>query len=331
MTGTQWNPGRLLELSGSYWQACTLHAAVKLDVFSAIDQDRLGTDEIARKCGCEKRGLMRLLNALTAMELLIKEGQTYASTPQAHAFLTRHSDRYVGHIITHHHHLMPSWAELDQAVKTGRPVRERVSHGDEEKRASFLMGMFDIAMNTAPKLVPLIDLSGRRHLLDLGGGPGTYAIHFCQAYPALKATLFDLPTTRPFAEKTIARFNLSDRIRFAAGNYLEDDLGSGYDVAWLSQILHGEGPAECQKLIDKAVGSLVAGGMIIVHEFILDNDMAGPLFPALFSLNMLIGTPSGQSYSEAQITGMLSKAGAGNIRRITFDSPNDSGLIIATA
>lgn len=327
----EWDLGRLLELSGSYWKVCALHAAVKLDLFSSIDRDRLGADDIAEKCGCEKGGLTRLLYALTAMELLIKEGETYANTPPARTFLARHSDRYVGHIIMHHHHLMPSWTELDQAVKTGRPVHGRVSHADEERRASFLMGMFDIAMNTAPRIVPLIDLGGRRHLLDLGGGPGTYAIHFCRAYPALKATLFDLPTTRPFAEKTIARFNLSDRISFTGGNYLEDDIGSGYDVAWLSQILHGEGSAECQNLVDKAVGSLVTGGMIIVHDFILDNDMAGPLFPALFSLNMLIGTPSGQSYSEAQIIEMLSKAGAGNIRRITFDSPNDSGLILGTA
>lgn len=330
MTDTTWDPGRLLELSGFYWKTCTLQAAVKLDVFSTLDPDPLGAEDLAETCGCDSGALSRLLNALTAMELLTKEGDTYTATPSARAFLSRHSDRYIGHIIMHHHHLMPSWAELDQAVKTGRPVRERSSHGDEQQRASFLMGMFNMAMATAPKVVPLVDLGGRRHLLDLGGGPGTYAIHFCRAYPELKATVFDLPTTRPFAEKTIARFNLSDRITFAGGNYLEDDLGSGYDVAWLSQILHGEGPAECQKLIDKAVASLKAGGMIIVHEFILDNDMAGPLFPALFSLNMLVGTPTGQSYSESQIKKMLSQAGAKSIQRISFDSPNDSGLVIGT-
>ncbi len=330
MTDTTWDPGRLLELSGSYWKTCALHAAVKLDVFSILDPDRLGVKDLAETCGCDSGALSRLLNALTAMGLLTKEGETYAATPSAHDFLSRHSDRYIGHIIMHHHYLMPSWAELDQAVKTGRPVRERASHGDEQQRASFLMGMFNMAMATAPKVVPLVDLGGRRHLLDLGGGPGTYAVHFCRANPELKATVFDLPTTRPFAEKTIARFNLSDRIKFSGGNYHEDDLGRGYDVAWLSHILHGEGPAECQRLVDKAVASLAAGGMIIVHEFILDDDMAGPLFPALFSLNMLVGTPTGQSYSESQIKKMLSQAGAENIQRISFDSPNDSGLVIGT-
>jgi O-methyltransferase. len=103
------------------------------------------------------------------------------------------------------------------------------------------MGMFNLASRLAPKIVQEVDLTGRKHLLDLGGGPGTYAIHFCRRYEGLRATVFDLKTTRPFARKTIRRFGMEDRIAFRAGNYLDDDLGEGYDAAWLSHILHGEG------------------------------------------------------------------------------------------
>jgi hypothetical protein len=98
-------------------------------------------------------------------------------------------------------------------------------------------------------------------------------------------------------------------------------------VAWLSHILHGEGPEDCQRIIQKAVSALTPGGMILIHEFILNNEMSGPLFPALFSLNMLLGTPSGQAYSEQQLRDMLSSAGVRNIHRIAIDSPNDSGII----
>jgi cyclopropane fatty-acyl-phospholipid synthase-like methyltransferase len=189
------------------------------------------------------------------------------------------------------------------------------------------MGMFNLAMNLAPVLVPKVDLSGRRHLLDLGGGPGTYAIHFCLANPLLKATVYDLPTTRPFAEKTIAKFKLQDRIAFRDVDYLAEEIEGTYDVVWLSQILHGEGSEDCRKIIRKAVSVLEPGGMILIHDFILNNSMDNPLFPALFSLNMLLGTPSGQSYSEAQIRDMLSDAGVRKIRRIFFESPNDSGII----
>ena len=155
-------------------------------------------------------------------------------------------------------------------------------------------------------------------------------IHYCLANDGLKATVYDLPTTRPFAEKTIQRFKLADRINFMDGNYLEDPVEGNYDVAWLSHILHGEGPDDCRMIIKKAVAALEPGGMIIIHDFILNNSMDGPLFPALFSLNMLLGTESGQSYSEEQIMDMLAAAGTRDIRRIAIDTPNDSGIIVGT-
>ncbi|MBT8331044.1 MAG: methyltransferase, partial [Deltaproteobacteria bacterium] len=163
----------------------------------------------------------------------------------------------------------------------------------------------------------------------LGGGPGTYAIHFCRHNPDLKATVFDLPTTRPFAEQTIKRFELSDRIDFQAGNYLKDEIKGRYDAAWLSHILHAEGPDGCHQIIQKAVAALKPGGIIIIHEFILNNSMDGPLFPALFSLNMLLGTEAGQAYSEQQLRDMLSAAGAKEINRLPVRTPNDSGIITA--
>jgi SAM-dependent methyltransferase len=328
MAKKEWNPGELLEISGFFWKTCVLQTAVKLDVFTVIGDGKLTAGEIARKVVGAEKGVERLLNALVAMELLDKQNESYTNTSSGRELLAKNSPRYLGHIIMHHHHLLESWSMLDQAVKSGLPQRTRSSFSKEEWRESFLMGMFNLAMGLAPQIVPVIDVSDRQHLLDLGGGPGTYAIHFCLNNQRLRASVYDLPTTRPFAERTIRRFKLADRINFIDGNYLEDPVEGRFDVAWLSHILHGEGPEDCRMIIQKAVDALEPGGMIIIHEFILNNSMDGPLFPALFSLNMLLGTESGQSYSEEQITDMLAAAGARDIRRIAIQSPNDSGIII---
>jgi hypothetical protein len=325
-----WHPGKLLETSGAYWKTCALHAAVQLDVFSVIADQRLSAEAVAKSLKADPRALAMLLNAVTAMDLLEKSGDRYANTPEARTFLCKSSPGYIGYIIKHHHHLVASWSQLDQAVLSGRSVRTRSTHSSDDARESFLMGMFNMAMMLAPRIVPKIDLASRRSFLDLGGGPGTYAIQFCQHNPELQAVVFDLPTTRPFAETTIGKYGLSDRIRFQPGSYLEDPVEGRYDVAWLSHILHGEGPEDCQSIIQKAVSSLSPGGMILIHEFILNNEMSGPLFPALFSLNMLLGTASGQAYSEHQLSDMLSGAGVRNIHRIAIDSPNDSGIISGT-
>ncbi len=247
-------------------------------------------------------------------------------------FLSRTSPRYLGHILLHHHHLMASWAHLDEAVRGGGPIRERYSHGDEkELRESFEMGMFDLAMQIAPRIVPNIDLGSRKRLLDLGGGPGTYAIHFCQHNPVLSAVVFDLPSTRPFAEKTIGRFNLSDRIDFVQGDFLADPLEGPFDVAWLSHILHGEGAEGCAAILGKVKKALAPGGMILIQEFILDDTLDGPLFPALFSLNMLLGTGSGQAYSWGELEDMLAAAGFQDLRRLPLQLPNGAGVLAAVA
>jgi predicted O-methyltransferase YrrM len=330
MIDRELHPGKILKISGSYWHACALHAGIKIDLFTAIGKDMLAAKEIARKINGDLKGVETLLNALSAMGFLKKANNTYQNTPTAETYLSKTSSDYIGYIILHHRDLVNAWANLDTAVLTGKPNKKHTTFAQPENRENFLMGMFNLAMQLAPQIVPHIDLSERQHLLDLGGGPGTYAIHFCLENPNLKATIYDLASTKPFALETVDKFSLSDRIDFISGNYLEDTISGHYDVAWLSHILHGESPENCRDILQKTAFALKPGGLILIHEFILNNQMDGPLFPALFSLNMLTGTEHGQSYSENQLMEMLAGIGAQDIKRIPLTTPNDSGVILAT-
>lgn len=325
---TEWTIADLLQLSGGYWGVCALHAGVKLEIFTAIDNVARSADEVAQILQTEPRATCMLLDALSAMGLLEKDDDRYLATAFAADKLSKNSPGYLGHIIMHHHHLLPGWARLDQAVTNGRPVREPVSHREEESaRESFLMGMFNLASQLAPGIAASISLGGRRRLLDLGGGPGTYAIHFCLANPGMSAVIYDLPTTRAFAENTVARFNLSDRIVFVPGDYHADPIPDGFDAAWLSHVLHADGPLACAALLHKAAEALNPGGVLMVQEFILDDTRDGPQFPALFSLNMLLGTEAGQSYSEGELTKMMKEAGLSDLQRLPLVLPNGAGVL----
>ncbi len=324
------NPGRLLSISGGFWEASTLHAAVKLDIFSAIEAGARTAAETAASIGAEPRATGMLLNALTAMELLRKKEGRYANTEESRRFLVSASPEYVGYIIGHHHHLVAGWDRLDEAVRAGRSVRGSGSFEDPEVRHNFLMGMFNLASLLAPQVAKRIDLAGRRRLLDLGGGPGTYAVHFCRQNKTLEAVVYDRPETRPIAQAIVARFGLEDRITFQAGDYLADTLPDAFDVVWVSHILHAESPANCAELMAKIHAALEPGGIVLVHDFLLAETMDGPLFPALFSLNMLQGTEAGQAYSRGQVESMLKAVGFNDLTAVAIDSPNDSGIVAAT-
>jgi SAM-dependent methyltransferase len=328
MENSNWTIPDLLQLSGGYWAPAALHAGVKLDIFSALVAGSLPADNVAAACGTEPRATAMLLDSLAALGLLSKAGENYSLTAFSAAHLVRSAPGYLGHIIMHHHHLMPGWAQLPAAVRSGAPVRSSVSHGDEaDVRESFIMGMFNLANQLAPKVAASIDLSGRRRLLDLGGGPGTYAVHFCLKNPELTATVFDLPSSRSFAEGVFDRFGLSGRVDFCPGDYHLENVPTGFDVAWLSHILHAEGEDGCRAILRKAVDSLEPGGLLLVQEFILDDTKDGPLFPALFSLNMLLGTGSGRAYSQGELNAMMAEAGLEDLRRLPLELPNGAGIM----
>lgn len=327
MASRTMTPGSILEISGYYWKTCTLHAAVKLDLFSVIGNEQLSAEAIADRLNADKDGVERILNALAALELLYKRNNLFENTQASIKYLVQGSPDYVGWMIMHHHHLINSWSQLDQAVISGRSVKATSAVSIENWRESFLKGMHTNARLQAPDVVKSIDLSGKESLLDLGGGPGTYAINFCSANPKLLAVVYDLPDSRPIAEENIRAEGLNDRIRFQGGDYHENDIQGVFDVVWISHILHAEAPEDCYKIIKKAVGALKSGGMILIHDFILNDSMDGPEFPALFSLNMLVATESGRAYSEKQIKEMLLAAGAQEINRLPFRGPTDSGII----
>jgi predicted O-methyltransferase YrrM len=326
---TSWNPGTLIGISSAYWRGCSLQAGVRLEIFTILGTESKSLESISTAIAGDTRGTRFLLNALSGMGLLEKAGDTYRNADRIYELLSKDSPGYVGHILLHHHHLIDGWAQLDVAVRNGKPVAMR-SYGEEVERESFLMGMFNLANGVAPLIADEIDLANRRHLLDLGGGPGTYAIHFCKANPGLSATVFDRHTTEQFMRDTVASFDLADRIDFLGGDFIIDAIGGGpYDVAWLSHILHSNGPDECRELINRTYALLEPGGLVLIHDFILSDNEDEPEFGALFSLNMLINNPRGQSYSEGMIRSMLESAGFSDLTLIDPGTPNESRILAA--
>ena len=329
---TEWTAQEIMHMSGAYWAGCAVQAAVQLDMFTALGDRRMELDDLAARTGCDPRALGMLATALAALGFLARDGNTLGATASARRYLSKDSPEYAGFIILHHASLIPLWAQLADAVRTGKPARAgSASHiGSEEEREAFLMGMFNVAVQQAGTIAAAIDLSGRKRLLDLGGGPGTYAVHFCLANPRLSAIVYDMPTTRRFADDVVRRHKMSGRIDFIGGDFLRDDIPGGCDVVWISQILHGESPEDAAMLVGKAACSLAVGGVMYIQDFVLDDSRSGPAHPALFSLNMLVGTRGGQSYTDGELRAMMRDAGLTDIRRIDIPLPSGCAIIAGT-
>jgi trans-aconitate methyltransferase len=97
-------------------------------------------------------------------------------------------------------------------------------------------------------------------LLDIGGASGSYTEAFLQAYPGMRATLFDLPSVIQMAQRRLADTDLLDRITFVAGDYHKDELPAGHDLALLSAIIHQNSPEHNIELYGKIYRALQPGG-----------------------------------------------------------------------
>jgi len=333
--GKEWTLSDVLNMSGLYKEACTLQAAVVLDVFTVLETlleegKEVAVADLARAVECDERAFSMMVTALVSLGLLDREGDRLTLPASAGKYLSRRSPEYAGHIITHHYHITPGWTRLPEAVKTGKRTREESSiftQSDVEREA-FLMGMFNVAVNQAETVAKAMPLRDRKRLIDLGGGPGTYAVYFCRENPQLSATIFDLPTTEKFALGVVERFDLKNRVDFCGGNFLTGELPTGFDVAWLSQVLHGESPENAALLVDRAAKTLVGGGIVAVQEFFVEDDRRGPAPSALFSLNMLVGTADGQAYTWGEVAAMLMDAGAVAVERLQVALPGGCGILI---
>jgi predicted O-methyltransferase YrrM len=311
------------------WQgARVLMTANRMGVFAALGEKALTVEEVARHCRAHPRSTALLLNACVALGFLRKEGDRYINGPEAMAVLIPGKPAYVGDAIKHQEWLWNVWTHLEEAVRTNRPVRQLAQPLAGADWREFSLAMHNRAMRSGPFLAETLDLSDKRRLLDCGGGAGTYSLFLAQRYPSLTAIVFDLPQTTKLAEEVIADFGLSDRVTTRAGDYFVDDLGQGYDVVLLSAVLHSMGPDSCRALLAKCHRSLVSGGWVVVHEGLIDPEGTSPLQAALFSLNMLVNTGEGRSYSETEIIALMRDTGFMPRETKTLPQPFATSLVI---
>jgi hypothetical protein len=308
---TIWEGDRVRALASAYWQACALHAFVQTGLAGELTKGPATSAELCARLGLDPRGAGMLLTALTTLGLLGREEAGYALPPEVLPLFTAGSELDMTNAVLHMADMVADWSQLGQCVRSGRPVEKPAPEpaaGPSPGRTHFYRAMRDIARQQAKGLAAHLGLAAGQSLLDLAGGPGVYGLTFAEEIPGLDVTVFDLPGAEQFFREEAARRSGTAGVAFKAGNYEEAELGGPYDVVWLSQVLHGEGPEKCRALLAKAAGALKPGGTLWVQEFVV-QEKGGHPFCSLFSLNMLVNTPHGQGYDAAQLSEMMAGAG----------------------
>lgn len=328
MTPSDWTAERIQDTARAFMQCRVLLSGFELGVFTRLANGEKSAETLAGELGTAPRATDRLLNALCAIGLLEKKDGLFRNTPAAARHLVAGRPEYLGGLM-HTVNLWESWSTLTESVRRGTSAALKDNPHINDRGSKWLEA-FIAAMhaNSAPKadqLVRMIDLTNVKRVLDVGGGSGAYAMAFVRAAETIHATVFDLPNVIPLTKRYIECEGLADRIDTVVGDYGHEELGGGYDLVFLSAIVHSNSPEENRDLIAKSARALNPGGRVMVQDFIVSEDRTAPPFAALFALNMLVGTAAGDTFTEAEIRDWMTAAGLATITR--FDTPFGTGII----
>ena len=314
------DPAPILELIDAFRRSKTMFTAVSLGIFDGKRPPGAAMD--------------RLLDACVSLGLLTKQADRYINTPVADEYLARSSPRTLsGYIRNSNDALYRLWEHLEDAVIEGTNRWEQTfgpggtlfTHffRTPEAQRDFLMGMHGFGMLSSPAVIATFDLSPFTSFVDLGGATGHLALAATEKYPAMKATVFDLPSVME-----VAKEHVGERVTLVAGDFFVDPLPVG-DLYAVGRILHDWTEAKIVALLDKIFAVLPEGGGLLIAEKLLQEDRSGSVTTHMQSLNMLVCT-EGRERTLSEYSALLRGAGFQDIRGHVTGAPLDAVLALKT-
>jgi len=313
-----------LWLSGMYQPAIV--GAADAGIFEALAEAPATIAELAARLGYDERATGILVRLLASLRLLKLRRDRFHLSRDAQVHLLQSSPSYWIPMLSvsvsewHRDRVLAKLKQhgSDQAVG---PEGTPLVSGEDSAADSWAAGsvsaprarevaarMHSHSVAAALGFARQYDFSRIARLLDVGGGSGCFMVAAAQAHAHLHCTVMELSAMCDVARDYIQAGNVSDRVDTCAVDMFRQPWPRGYDAIFFSNVWHDWNMRTCQWLAGRAFEALPPGGRILLHEMLLDEDGAGPVTAASFSMLMLLAT-QGQQFTFAELRAILERAG----------------------
>lgn len=295
-----------------------IFSALDLDLFNTMGSRVWTIAQLSKHMQASSRGVEVLCRNLASTGLLVKSQAGYQTSSFARRYLQKTSGEFRGDYLTLMQRQWKEWSHLTEVITSGIPVDSQEPETPEYRR-SFSWAMHHRSQEPAQQVARQVSMKTARSLLDLGGGPGTYALAFLKTNPQLQATVMDRPAALEVAQTLAKQASVEARLSLQAGNFIEDKIHGTYDIVWYSNVLHIYSPSENLKVFRKIKRALKPGGRLLIQDtFLQDPQGLRPLETNLFAVTMLLYTDTGNTYPLQDVRAWLHKAGLNRTRVINL-------------
>lgn len=298
----------ILHLASGFMAAKHLFAANELGLFEALADSPATIDGLAARTGLTRRAARISADAMVALGLLKREGDTYRNSETADAFLAGRSPADLRPVLRLWDKISyPAWQELAGALARG-PSKE-VFELDDQLQEVVAAGIAAHAAGPATALAKAFDFSVHRRLLDVGGGIGLWSIAAVEEHPRLEAAILELPAVAELARRRVAEAGLGSRIGVISGDAMTGPLPSGYDLFLLANVVAYWSPEENRSLLQRVRDAAEADSRLLAVDFWTNATHTEPLIAALMAGEFAVHLRHGNVYSIDEVRSWLEDTG----------------------
>ena len=308
------------QIAFGFMASKALFAGLHIDVFTRLTNSPKSAVAIAQETGVPTNRVTTLLTALTSIGLVDRNDETYSNAPAAEQFLSRESKYEFGDYLRYQidQQMYPFLSQLNEVIEGSLEPDAVDSYqhwmSDPEQALIYSEAQHAGSLGPGRTLARLVNLSEARSLLDVGGGTGAMSIRLLQAYPELVSTIIDFPNVSEIGWRFVTEAGMVDRIRYIPGNALQAEWPKEQDAILMSYLFSGIPGSEVPRLIEYAFDCLAAGGHLMVHDFMVEDDRTGPPMAALWQLQHMAFTPDARSVTPGWLQSKLEETGFTDIR-----------------
>lgn len=300
-----------------------LFAGLHIDLFSRLAEGIDSIDGLAAATKVPRNRILTVVTALTSIGAVKFEDGKYSNSPAAEQFLVQGAKYDFGDYLRYQidKQMYPFMEQLNDVLDgTNDPnAIDSYAHwmSDSEQAAIYSESQHSGSLGPGRTLARTVDLSKAKALLDVGGGTGAMTISLCNAYPDLHSTIIEFPNVAEIGWRFVSDADLINRVRYVPGNALESTWPTEQDAILMSYLLSGVPGDRIGDLLKWSWESLEPGGVLMIHDFMIEKGRRGPTLAALWQLQHMAFTPEAQSISTFWLSDTLKETG------FTVDSVGD--------
>jgi ubiquinone/menaquinone biosynthesis C-methylase UbiE len=299
-----------------------MFAGLHLDVFTHLAAGPKTCENLSEIVGVPANRIVTLMNALNGVGLVELDGNLYANSLGAEAFLSRESKYDFGDYLRFQidQQMYPFLGQLNEVLdgSLSSDAVDSYQHwmSNPEQAALYSNAQHSGSLGPGRTIARMVDLTGAKSLLDVAGGTGAMTIRLLEANPDLTSTIIDFPNVSEIGWRFITEANMTNRVRYIPSNALNVEWSSEQDALLMSYFFSGVPGEEVPRLVQYAFDSLVPGGKFLVHDFMVNDDRTGPVLAALWQLQHMAFTPDAHSVTAGWLKAEMKKAGFIDIQDI---------------